>query len=80
MDLEKGKRYLESKLPINPLKPIITRAGSPVKILSIHPDDPRPYLGEVETSHGFIPFTWTISGHYKEKKYPSALDIFNVPE
>ena len=58
-------------------KPVRTRHGKPVEILSIHGKAPRPIVGYIEGI--FEPITWNINGKYYEFGN-DEFDLENAPE
>jgi hypothetical protein len=77
VDLEKGRRYLESNR-LDWQLPIRTRAGSEVVLYNAEGGGDSPVHGAYNGGDGeWVPTRWQLTGHFRPDKKKCALDIIN---
>ena len=59
-------------------KPVRTKSGEPVEIVTTEGREPYPVIGYVEDSD--VPECWAKDGRYKDEEVTLSLDLENIPQ
>ena len=77
MDLEKGKRHLESRAFVDWTLPVELRGGGAVRLYDAEAGGDQPVIGSYYTGQRWIPCAWALNGLFRPDNKPCKLDVVN---